>query len=475
MGRNKNRHTKDRLFISVTEHREEWGGKKDEVKPEFKRLGFNCCALSLTPFTNPVCTRAGTVFDLLHIVPYLQKHKKNPVTGEELAVKDLVKLTFHTNPQGEYHCPITYRVFTNSSKIVANSRSGHVYSWEAVDELCKKSNSWKDLLTGEPFTQEDLIVLQDPADLRTRNILSFYHIQTETPAERERDAAPETASDGPKSDKFTTGLTAASFTSTKLDPQPKNTYRGLSEAEIRQMVYKELKSQDAKGYVQIVTTHGPLNFELYCSQAPMTCENFLTLCEEGYYNEAPFHRSIPGFVLQGGDPTGTGRGGKHIFGGDYFRDECNPQLRHVKRGIVSMANSGPNTNRSQFFVCYQPSPHLDMKHTVFGEVIGGMETLTLIENLPTDASDRFKNVTVAILTTQVLVNPFKDTKEAVLSQLHEEQTAPPPSWLDTTETVPPPGAIGRYISKRPRDLPSGLYADYASKKRPRTTFDFTNW
>ena len=475
MGRNKNRHTKDRLFISVTEHREEWGGKKEVAKPEFKRLAFHCCALSLTPFTNPVCTRAGTVFDLLHIVPYLQKHKKNPVTGEELTVKDLVKLTFHKNPQGEYHCPITYRVFTESSKIVANCGSGHVYSWEAIEELCRKSNSWKDLLTGEAFSPEDLVILQDPADLRSRNILSFYHIQTETAAERPINSVPEAKAEGPHSDKFTTGMAAASFTSTKLDPQPKNSYRGLSEAEIRQMVYKELKPQETKGYVQIVTSHGPLNLELHCSLAPLTCDNFLSLCEEGYYNEAPFHRSIPGFMLQGGDPTGTGRGGKHIFGGDYFRDEFHPLLRHVKRGIVSMANSGPNTNRSQFFVCYQPSPHLDMKHTVFAELIGGFETLTLIETLPTDVNDRFKEVIVSILSTQVLVNPFKQAKEAVLARLEAENSAPVKSWLDSTETVPAPGAIGRYISKRPRDLPAGMYAEYVSKKRPRTNFDFSTW
>ena len=102
--------------------------------------------------------------------------------------------------------------------------------------------------------------------------------------------------------------------------------------------------------ITLDTSMGPITAELYTSHAPRTCDNFKGLVSRGYYNGCPFHRVIPDFMVQGGDPTGTGRGGSSIHGGK-FEDEIHPSLKHTGAGILSMANSGPNTNGSQLYVC----------------------------------------------------------------------------------------------------------------------------
>ena len=126
----------------------------------------------------------------------------------------------------------------------------------------------------------------------------------------------------------------------------------------------------ASRYLRLHTSLGDLNLELHCDLAPRTCENFLALAEGGYYDGTTFHRSIKNFMAQGGDPTGTGTGGASVFGAK-FRDEIDSRLLHTGRGVLAMANSGPNTNGSQFYILYKSARHLDHKHTVFGRVVGG--------------------------------------------------------------------------------------------------------
>jgi len=125
---------------------------------------------------------------------------------------------------------------------------------------------------------------------------------------------------------------------------------------------------------RIDTDKGTIEVELYAAHAPQTVNHFVFLAREGYYDGVAFHRVIPNFVIQGGDPTGTGRGGP----GYQFADETrgNP-LKH-ETGSLSMANAGPNTNGSQFFITHSPQPHLDGKHTVFGKVIAGQEVVAAI-------------------------------------------------------------------------------------------------
>src|SRR3954462_3461663 len=131
------------------------------------------------------------------------------------------------------------------------------------------------------------------------------------------------------------------------------------------------------------TNHGAIAIELYRDEAPKTVENFTKLARDGFYNGVIFHRVIPDFMIQGGDPTGTGRGGP----GYTFEDEFNDHK--VEKGALAMANAGPNTNGSQFFIVTADAcPWLDGKHTVFGRVTGGMDVVDTISGLDTDASDR---------------------------------------------------------------------------------------
>jgi cyclophilin family peptidyl-prolyl cis-trans isomerase len=122
------------------------------------------------------------------------------------------------------------------------------------------------------------------------------------------------------------------------------------------------------------TEHGDFVIELYAEKVPATVNNFVFLAREKFYDGVTFHRVIKGFMAQGGDPTGTGTGGP----GYKFKDEFHPGLRHNAAGILSMANAGPNTNGSQFFITHGPTPHLDNKHSVFGKVISGMDVVLAI-------------------------------------------------------------------------------------------------
>jgi len=130
--------------------------------------------------------------------------------------------------------------------------------------------------------------------------------------------------------------------------------------------------------VVIETTQGPIEIELFEAQAPKTCKNFIELGKKGYYNNVKFHRIIPQFMIQGGDPTGTGMGGESIYG-KKFEDEFNSELIFDKPGRLAMANAGPNTNGSQFFITTVNTPWLNMHHTIFGQVIKGMDVVKKLE------------------------------------------------------------------------------------------------
>ncbi|WIA40575.1 hypothetical protein OEZ86_013916 [Tetradesmus obliquus] len=137
----------------------------------------------------------------------------------------------------------------------------------------------------------------------------------------------------------------------------------------------------------IHTTKGDITVRLFPDECPRTVENFTTHASNGYYDNVIFHRVIKGFMLQTGDPLGDGTGGESIWGGE-FEDEFRPTLRHDRPGILSMANAGPGTNGSQFFVTTVPTPWLDNKHTVFGRVVKGMDVVSLIEKVKTDRTDK---------------------------------------------------------------------------------------
>lgn len=137
--------------------------------------------------------------------------------------------------------------------------------------------------------------------------------------------------------------------------------------------------------VSMETSKGTIAIELFAAAAPKTVNNFVFLIQEGFYDGVSFHRVIEDFVIQGGDPTGTGTGGP----GYRFEDEFDGNPHQHERGSLSMANAGPGTNGSQFFICHSPQPHLDGRHTVFGKVTEGLEIVDEIE-----AGDEMIKVTV---------------------------------------------------------------------------------
>jgi len=139
--------------------------------------------------------------------------------------------------------------------------------------------------------------------------------------------------------------------------------------------------------VELETNQGTITIELFADIAPKAVENFLGHIGNGYYDGLIFHRVIKDFMIQGGDPTGTGRGGTSIWG-DKFEDEFDLQVSFEKPGILAMANAGPGTNGSQFFITTKPTPWLHMRHTIFGQVISGYDVVQKIENARTGPGDR---------------------------------------------------------------------------------------
>uniref|UniRef100_A0A383V4T2 Peptidylprolyl isomerase n=2 Tax=Tetradesmus obliquus TaxID=3088 RepID=A0A383V4T2_TETOB len=564
----KKRAQKDRGYITAKEHKEEWGGYKDKKRAPFQRLPFNCCAITFTPFEDPVCTEDGTVYDIVHVVPYVKKFGKHPVTGAPLELGDLIRLNYHKNADGEYACPVTSKVFTPHTHIAAVKTTGNVYSYDALEELCIKPKNWKDLLTEQPFTRKDIIHLQDPLNVSGRLISEFHHVKFDLAADDDDEAQGEGAAlrnvnqdvqralgalgtqeaadafaaggggkraeakrllaeaavrrgaaaaaakggskqqqqqqpagagskpsaaaagsgaaaaaagekdwrlTGPgkqnlpgfkpgavtwdtddystaagvkqlqkaaaqkaaaaggaagaaaiaarlnpkawydehhaqyKQSAFTTGGTARAFTSTIAVAQTKSE---------RQLQLVE-RNPSKKGYLRLHTSLGDLNIELHCDIAPRTTENFIYLCEMGYYNDTVFHRSIKNFMIQGGDPTGTGLGGESIYG-PTFKDELDSRLLHSGRGILSMANSGPGTNGSQFFITYRSAAHLNYKHSVFGRVVGGMEVLGLMERVTTDDEDRpLQEIKITGVT--IFTNPFQEMEQEQQQKQQKEQ------------------------------------------------------
>nr|CAD7452971.1 unnamed protein product [Timema tahoe] len=432
----KRQHQKDKMYLTYTEWTTLYGGKR--AGPEtaaFRRLPFDHCCLCLQPFEHPYCDKDGNIFELQAIVEYINKFKSNPVTGEALDTKSLIKLNFHKNASGEFHCPVLFKSFSKHSHIVAVAKTGNVFSSEAIEQLNIKTKNWKDLLTDEPFERKELITIQDPNNVNKFNLSKFHHIKNnlkveddvvdkdgsanlKTVSSETRDILeelnreykePEVKLEEKKvADKFnsahySTGAVAAGFTSTAVAPQTKHEAAIVEEDLVR---YDRIKK---KGYVRLITNFGPLNLELYCDMLPKTCENFLKLSQKGYYNGTKFHRSIRNFMIQGGDPTGTGEGGESIWGTP-FDDHFKPNLTHTGRGVLSMANSGPNTNKSQFFITYRSCRHLDNKHTVFGRVVGGLDTLSALEKVETDNKDR-PIEDIVVEKAQVFVDPYQEADE----------------------------------------------------------------
>eukprot|EP00074_Homo_sapiens_P103860 XP_016884194.1 peptidyl-prolyl cis-trans isomerase-like 2 isoform X8 [Homo sapiens] len=207
-----------------------------------------------------------------------------------------------------------------------------------------------------------------------------------------------------------------------------------------------------KGYVRLHTNKGDLNLELHCDLTPKTCENFIRLCKKHYYDGTIFHRSIRNFVIQGGDPTGTGTGGESYWGKP-FKDEFRPNLSHTGRGILSMANSGPNSNRSQFFITFRSCAYLDKKHTIFGRVVGGFDVLTAMENVESDPKTDRPKEEIRIDATTVFVDPYEEADAQIAQERKTQLKVAPETKVKSSQ--PQAGSqgpqtfrqgVGKYIN-----------------------------
>ncbi|XP_034949000.1 RING-type E3 ubiquitin-protein ligase PPIL2 [Chelonus insularis] len=446
----KRQHQKDKMYLTYTEWTTLYGGKRSgenfdtSEDATFRRLPYNHCCVSLQPFENPYCDPLGNIFELEPLLVYVKHFKHNPVTGKPFDLKSLIKLNFHKNADGEHHCPVLFKVFSKHSHIVAIKTTGNVFSWEAVEQLNIKTKNWKDLINDQPFTRADIITLQNPSDASKFNLSRFHHIKNNLKVEDEdvvkerndpnaklktvssetkdiltelekeyKPAAKKEQSVKRTADKFnaahySTGAVAAGFTSTVMPRETVHEAAIIADDLVR---YERVKK---KGYVRLITNFGTLNLELHCDIVPKTCENFIKHCSNGYYDNTKFHRSIKNFMIQGGDPTNTGNGGKSIWGKP-FEDEFKQNLTHQGRGILSMANSGPGTNGSQFFITFRSCRHLDRKHTVFGKIVGGLDTLNAIEKIEVDNKDR-PIEDIIIQRTQVFVDPFQEADDQLIAE-----------------------------------------------------------
>ncbi len=358
--------------------------------------------------------------------------------------------------------PVTYKVFTDNTHLVAVGNTGNVYAWDTVERLNVKAKMWRDLVSDVEFGRKDIITLQDPLNVKGRNLSEFKYLRegvntlTEE-QQRERNAGVNKSALGsaalvlkdkdmaappakpqvgkylhqqpsstsitkssstngtPKSQplhtskaipynaaQHTTGQAAASFTSTGLTPHTGGDLALLSDEEYM------LKPRRVKkpGYARISTNHGAINLELLPEFAPKAVWNFVQLSKKGYYNGVVFHRNIRNFMLQGGDPTGTGKGGASVWNKN-FADEFDGPLSHDARGVVSMANKGKNTNSSQFFITYRPCKHLDRKHTIFARVVDD-GALSAIEKVEVSEAEKRPLVDVRMEEVVVFVDPFEE-------------------------------------------------------------------
>ncbi|CAH6787619.1 Cwc27 [Phodopus roborovskii] len=168
-----------------------------------------------------------------------------------------------------------------------------------------------------------------------------------------------------------------------------------------------IQEPPTNGKVLLKTTAGDIDIELWSKEAPKACRNFIQLCLEAYYDNTIFHRVVPGFIVQGGDPTGTGTGGESIYGAP-FKDEFHSRLRFNRRGLVAMANAGPHDNGSQFFFTLGRADELNNKHTIFGKVTGDtVYNMLRLTEVDIDDEERPRNPH-RVKSCEVLFNPFDD-------------------------------------------------------------------
>ena len=450
MGRKKN--NRDKLFQTYQELCDKWSEDKINVDNNVKYLPFNYCSISLTPFNDAVCDEKGNIFENKYIIPYIAKFHKNPISGNNMTVKDLIHLNIKRGNNGDLLCPISLKELNYNMKIIAIKETGNVYSYDVYKKLNKDISNYKDLLTDIPFKKENVILLNDPNNkklipsfnyikhkdevvfmtklvnetedhekVKEINLPSNYeeiieNYEKDNSKDKQRrlevidiinnkesisfvDSLNKQVKEeygnylkiekeieellyenklpmneikskinissncflyhlkqnenwkkyfhNNKSRILSNGKMALSLTSTQMELNTISSQLIPNDDELRTIYYNIVKSLQKKAFVKLSTNLGDLNLEIFCNYAPMASENFIELCSKGLYNNNKFHRLIRNFIIQGGDIKEN-----NIFGHN-FKDEFNNKYSHNQKGILSMANSGSNTNNTQFFFYFR--------------------------------------------------------------------------------------------------------------------------
>ncbi|KAL3800597.1 hypothetical protein ACHAW5_001065 [Stephanodiscus triporus] len=267
---------------------------------------------------------------------------------------------------------------------------------------------------------------------------------------------------------LTSGRASGSLTSTTMAIVRENKARLATEEEIIASQCEQLGRLKKKGMVRVFTNMGAMDVEVHCDIVPRTAMNFLLLARNGEYDGCKFHRSIPNFMIQGGKKPGIkgGDGGGSAWERP-FPDEFDDRLTHAGPGVVSMANSGPGTNGRQFFITYKSCAHLDRKHSVFGRVVGGLEILRRLEEVPTDKETDRPLETVRIESIEIIDNPVDEALEIERARILKRKDEKRMSELSRKTPVTLDGSIeGAEMDKK-----SGGVRDYSGLVEVHSTDD----
>lgn len=469
------RRQREKQYQSSREHRDHSQIRSGSVQTGStvqRRLPFTHCALSLTVFETPVCNRDGIVFENTALFPFVMKHKMDPVSGAPMESRDIITLNMEKDEEGRWQCPVLTKPFADHTKILGilqpGGKEANVISYEAFHELNVKTKNYEDLISGVKFDKhKDVLVLNDPDDEdlnRRRDINQFYHIlhsrvlQSDQASggnvrhsvtatrvmEKLKKAKEEIGVNNPLTIEssvddsmlfinidgemvpimsadvtgveFTTGKASVSLTSSASSIAHDNVQRMATVEEVFQSQFQTMRKLKKKGYVVLETNMGNITLELHCDIAPRTCANFLGLCQQHKYDDTNCHRLIQSFMVQLGKAP-KGQEDESLWG-DAFPDEFDDRLTHAEEGVVSMANAGPGTNRRQFFITFQSCTHLDRKHSIFGKVIKGMETVKNMQSIPTDKKERPLEE-IKILKAIVQVDPAEEARKLDLGRIEK--------------------------------------------------------
>ncbi|KAL6498205.1 hypothetical protein OROGR_028602 [Orobanche gracilis] len=371
----------------------------------------------------------------------------------------------------------------------------------AINELNIKTKNWKELLTDEPFSKEDIIPIQNPNALDRKVLVDFDHVKKNLKIDDEELKKMESdpsynineialhGGGGSKAIKERAAALGAVLgggggarikdeTESNNGEKPKQTYSMVdaASAAVHGRSAAAAKSDASHKTAARIAMHmagdrTPVNAKLVKSRftsgaasRSFTSTSYDPVTKNEYeyvkVEKNPKKKGYKNFMIQGGDPTGTGRGGESIWGKP-FKDEFNSKLVHSGRGVVSMANSGPHTNGSQFFILYKSANHLNFKHTVFGMVVGGLTTLSAMEKVPVDDDHDRPLEEIKIISIDVFVNHYSESDEVEEAKTtnedkkaEDEDTDKIGSWYSnpvTRSTDTPAvggGGVGKYLKAR---------------------------